>query len=105
SVYLDGECVRLMKDGYSQIERNLEVTIQRNADRVHEENFIVGWMGRIEAGGHGGTQCRGAHNSCHIHCPATSHSAGPKNCIGHPQITDQPNKLVAPELNYDSAVE
>lgn len=104
SVYVDGKSVRLMKDGYSQVERNLEVTVEKNTDKAPEDNFVVGWMGHIEAGGHGGTQCRGSHNSCHKHCPASSHGAGEKNCIGHPQISGAPDNLDAPELKYDLAV-
>ncbi len=104
SAYVDGEHVRLMREGYSQVERNLTVTVESDADRVPDDTFVVGWMGRIEAGGHGGTQCRGAHNSCHKHCPASSHGAGPKNCIGHPQNHAVADDLDAPELKYELAV-
>ena len=104
SAYVDGEYVRLMKDGYSQVERNLKVTVENNSDRAPEDTFVVGWIGHIEAGGHGGVQCRGIHNSCHMHCPPASHGNGPKNCIGHPQNVPDPPDLDAAELKYDSAV-
>ncbi|MEQ1897676.1 MAG: hypothetical protein ABL971_09870 [Vicinamibacterales bacterium] len=104
SAYVDGEYVRLMKEGYSQIERNLKVTVESDTGRVPEDTFVVGWMGRIEARGHGGVQCRGIHNSCQAHCPKTSHGAGQKNCKGHPQNHAVPDELDAPELKYELAV-
>ncbi len=98
-VYVDGDTVRLMKDGYSQTETNLRVTVNKVSDGITEDAQVVGWMGNVDGKdsscSHGGTK------SCK-HC--TSHKDRCRHCTGHKNL-EVNNDLIAPELDYDSAIE
>lgn len=101
-VYLDGDIVKPMLEGYSQTEKNLVVSISDNKDGAPDDAKPVAWFGnkkgkdsRCYHGGHGPKTCR--------HC--TGHKDHCRHCTGHSRkIGDPHNDFVAPELDYDSVI-
>lgn len=98
-VYEDGGTIKLMKEGYSQSETNLTVTVSKAPDTVPEDSFVVAWIGNQQwkdsTCSHSGTR------SC-THC--TSHGGRCSHCTGHAG-RELGSGLDAPELDYPSAVD
>lgn len=104
-IYADGECVKSVPMGYSQVERNLEVTVQPAEDLQDENMEKVAWIygqnkpddSKCNHPGTGPFDCS--------HC--TDHQGNCRHCTGHPQKTDSVKVGIfdAPELDYGASVE
>lgn len=102
-VYEDQGTVKLMLGGYSQIEKNLKVSISNGGDNALVGAKPVAWLGGANAKDskcdHGGTascgHCTGHADACR-HC---THAKGKiAGDLTKPSLTD------AKELDYDLAV-
>jgi hypothetical protein len=95
--YSDQDGVKLMLQGYSQLERNLKVHVSKGDAEELLDAKPVGWMGGGNAKDskctHGGTtKCK--HCTGHAdHCRHCTHARGKTK-----------GDLVAPKLDYDEAV-
>lgn len=96
--YADGDTIKLMLQGYSQVEKNLKISISKIEDSSLEDALSVAWIGVEDAKDstckHGGTTtCR--------HC--TRHTGACKHCTKHSRRNFGPG-LLAPELDYDEVI-
>ncbi|MDQ0086547.1 hypothetical protein J2W35_006930 [Variovorax boronicumulans] len=89
--------LQLMSEGFSQNESNLKISVVRADALKSDDSYVVGWMGNS---GEKPVQCRGAHSSCTGHCE--KHGGPIKNCSACTRVNSE---LVAPQLDYDAAVE
>jgi hypothetical protein len=95
-VFEDHGTIRKMLDGYSQIERDLVISVSR--DDADDDAFPIGWFGSIDGKDsscrHGGTdKCR--------HC--TGHTDACRHCTHSDSRLSNP--FDAPELDYLNVVQ
>ncbi len=95
--YVDGNVVRLMEDGFSQTETNLEITINKHGDPKDHDAKIVGWL--ASATGKDSSCSHGGSSSCK-HC--TSHAGKCRHCTSHGKAMVAPD-FDADPLDYDDA--
>lgn len=95
--FAEGDDVKLMLQGYSQVEKNLEVVVSKNENDDLSSAKVVGWIGSQVAKD---SKCTHGSTAKCKHC-----SAHPKNCR---HCTHNRGKygddLRAPELDYDSTI-
>ncbi|MEM7704804.1 MAG: hypothetical protein AAF358_04585 [Pseudomonadota bacterium] len=95
-VYDDNGTIRMMLQGYSQVERDLVVSVGRN--EPDDDALQIGWFGRQD--GRDSSCQHDDHDRCR-HC--TGHTGACRHCT-HPrgQSNGLPN---APGLDYHQAIQ
>jgi|GEM_PF-2260494 len=110
SVYMEDNTIHPMKEGYTQSEENLKITIHKVGEKVDPEAKAIAWMGWPENNNsdcsfHKGSKCvhpePNGPNVC-IHC-RSDHKGKCRHC--HHGVDHTQSNLKAPELVYELAVE
>lgn len=95
-VFEDQGTVKMMLEGYSQVERDLVISISPN--ETDDDALPIGWFGRID--GKDSTCKHGGTDKCR-HC--TGHTDACRHCT-HPNGRSS-NPFEAPELDYFGTVQ
>lgn len=100
-VFVENGTVKMMLKGYSQTERNLQVSITPTLGGGEEEDapaLPVGWVGGVD---HKDSACKHKGGCNCKHC--TGHASHCRHCGGH-ACGMGVNEFDAPELDYANAV-
>lgn len=95
--YVDGNIVKPMLQGYSQVEKNLKVSVSKGIEDAILDAKPVAWVGGQDAKD---SKCRHGGTASCKHC--TTHTGNCRHCTGHKDKVM--SGLTAPELDYDLAI-
>lgn len=96
-VFEDQGAIKKMLNGYSQVERDLLISIsQAESD---DDALPIGWFGNIAGKD---SSCRHGGTASCTHC--TTHTAECRHCTSHANSMSS-NPFSAPELDYPNAVQ
>lgn len=94
--FAEGDNVKLMLQGYSQLERNLAISVSEGENDILGSK-VVGWIGDQDAKD---SKCTHGSTAKCTHC--TTHPSNCRHCT-HNRGKNQ-DDFRAPELDYDSSI-
>lgn len=105
-IYAEGNVVKPMLEGYTQVENNQVISLSKIKDGITIDALPIAWYGNPKGLNVGkDSKCnhpRTGPNSCK-HC--TGHTDRCRHCTGHKDnFRNFDNELKAPKLDYDNVI-